>query len=71
MVKIIRNRARDASVVIIDHDIDLVFDIAERIIVLYYGQIIAEGKPEEIQRNARVKEIYMGIQENSGNVKTY
>ena len=71
VVKIIRNRSRDAAVVIIDHDMDLVFNIAERIIVLYYGQIIAEGKPEEIQRNARVKEIYMGIQENSGNVKTY
>jgi branched-chain amino acid transport system ATP-binding protein len=42
---------------------DLVFGVAERIIVLHYGQIIANGNPEEIRADPRVREIYMGVEE--------
>ena len=63
MVNIIRGQAGDVGVVIVDHDMDLVFDIADRIIVLYHGQIIAEGDSKEIRGNSRVKEIYMGMEE--------
>ncbi len=45
---------------------DVVFGLAERVIVLYYGQFIAEGTPEEIQANPKVREIYLGIEENEG-----
>jgi len=44
---------------------DLVFGLAERIMVLHYGQIIVEGTPEEIQSDPRVREIYMGIEAES------
>jgi branched-chain amino acid transport system ATP-binding protein len=42
---------------------DLVFGVAERILVLHYGQIIVNGKPEEIRADPRVREIYMGVEE--------
>jgi branched-chain amino acid transport system ATP-binding protein len=42
---------------------DLVFNLADRILVLYYGKLIAEGRPEEIKANPRVKEIYLGDEE--------
>jgi branched-chain amino acid transport system ATP-binding protein len=41
---------------------DLVFGVAQRIIVLHYGQIIVEGKPDDIRNNTKVREIYMGYQ---------
>ncbi len=63
----IRNLPPDIAVIIVDHDMDLVFGLANRIIVLHYGQIIAEGTPEEIQAHPRVKEVYMGIEEESCN----
>jgi branched-chain amino acid transport system ATP-binding protein len=44
----------------IAHDLDLVFGVAERILVLYYGTIMAEGTPEEIQHNQSVREVYLG-----------
>lgn len=51
---------RDIAVLFVAHDLDLVFELAERILVLYYGEIIAEGTPEKIQRNQSVREIYLG-----------
>ncbi len=67
IITMIRNVGPDITIVVIAHDMDLVFGLAERIMVLYYGQVIADGTPEEIQANSRVKEIYMGIEEGTGN----
>jgi branched-chain amino acid transport system ATP-binding protein len=53
----------DTTVLFVAHDIDLVLSVADRIIVLHYGQIITEGTPEEIQASSKVKEIYIGIEE--------
>lgn len=64
---IIHKLRGDITVLLVAHDMDLVFGVAERIIVLHYGQLIADGTPEEIQADPRVKEIYMGIEENTGN----
>ncbi len=57
----------DITVLLVGHDMDLVFGMAERIIVLHYGEIIADGAPEEIRVDPRVREIYMGIEENTEN----
>jgi len=57
------------TVLVVAHDMDLVFGLADRIMVLHYGQIIAEGTPEEIQADSKVKEIYMGIEEGTGNAR--
>jgi len=67
VMEMIRNLPPDIAVIIVDHDMDLVFGLANRIIVLHFGQIIAEGTPEEIQAHPKVKEVYMGIEEGNGN----
>lgn len=51
---------KDVAVLFVAHDLDLVFNAAERILVLYYGEIIAEGTPEQIQRDQSVRKIYLG-----------
>jgi branched-chain amino acid transport system ATP-binding protein len=56
---------RDVTVLLVAHDMDLVFDLSDRILVLYNGTFIAEGTKEEIEANQRVHEIYMGVEETS------
>ena len=51
------------------HDMDLVFGVAQRIIVLHYGEIIVEGRPDEIQNDPKVREIYMGPGRMKGHVR--
>jgi branched-chain amino acid transport system ATP-binding protein len=63
VIDLIKNLGPTITILIVDHDMDLVFGVAERIIVLHYGQIIADGRPEEIRAEPRVREIYMGIEE--------
>jgi branched-chain amino acid transport system ATP-binding protein len=65
LVTMIRNLGPDITVVLVAHDMDLVFGMSNRIIVLHYGQIIVEGTREEIQADSRVKEIYMGIEDDT------
>jgi branched-chain amino acid transport system ATP-binding protein len=67
VIGMIRDLGKDITVILVAHDMDLVFGVAERIIVLHYGEIIAEGAPEEISTDSRVKEIYMGAEETKGN----
>jgi len=62
MLHNIRELSRQGSVtfVIVEHDMDVVFSLSERVIVLHRGQIIGDGSSEEVQANARVREVYLG-----------
>jgi branched-chain amino acid transport system ATP-binding protein len=71
LVEMIHKLGRDITVIVVAHDMDLVFGLADRIIVLHYGLIIVQGTPEEIQADSRVKEIYMGIEEGEEDAETY
>lgn len=51
---------RDLTVLIIEHDMDLAFDIADRVTVLDHGEVVFEGPPEEARRSALLREIYLG-----------
>jgi branched-chain amino acid transport system ATP-binding protein len=45
----------------VEHDMSVVFDLADRIAVLVYGEVIAHDRPEAIRENARVQEAYLGV----------
>jgi branched-chain amino acid transport system ATP-binding protein len=53
-------RARNLGVLFTEHDMDVVFRHADRILVLAHGRLIAEGKPEEVRRNPEVQAVYLG-----------
>ena len=62
MVGLVRrlHKRHGLSILFIEHDMDIVFGIAERITVLDQGRTIAEGLPEEISANERVRAAYLG-----------
>jgi branched-chain amino acid transport system ATP-binding protein len=60
-IDLIKNMAKEMTLIFAAHDMDVVFGLADRVVVLYYGQFIAEGTPEEIKANPMVKEIYLGV----------
>jgi len=59
-VQLLKNIRRGRTLVVVDHDMDAMFELAERITVLHEGALLAEGTPAEIQRNQLVQEAYLG-----------
>ena len=59
-VALIRKVSEGKTLVMVEHDMGVVFNLADRISVLVYGEVIATGKPEEIRANPKVQEAYLG-----------
>ena len=56
---LVRHIAKDLTILIVEHDMQVVMELCDRITVLHYGEILAEGTPEEIQQNPKVLEVYL------------
>jgi branched-chain amino acid transport system ATP-binding protein len=65
MAAVIRRLGGEITILIVAHDMDLVFGLADKILVLHYGQVLCTGTPNDVQCNAKVKEIYMGAEEDT------
>jgi branched-chain amino acid transport system ATP-binding protein len=61
MIDLIASLPRTFSILMIEHDMKVVFSLADRITVLYYGEVLATGAPADIQANERVREVYLGV----------
>jgi branched-chain amino acid transport system ATP-binding protein len=61
MIDLIASLPRSLSILMIEHDMRVVFSVADRITVLYYGKVLATGTPAEIQAKSRVREVYLGM----------
>jgi branched-chain amino acid transport system permease protein len=59
-VKLLKSISRDRTMIIIDHDMDALFELAERVTVLQEGRVLVEGTPDQIRKSAAVQEAYLG-----------
>jgi len=62
VIQLIQRMTGENTLVVVEHDLSVVFELADRISVLVYGEIIATGTPEEIRNNAAVQEAYLGTE---------
>jgi branched-chain amino acid transport system ATP-binding protein len=60
VLRLVTGIARDVTIVMIEHDMDVALDFAERISVLHFGQVIVEGTRSEVVEHPRTREIYLG-----------
>jgi branched-chain amino acid transport system ATP-binding protein len=61
MIGLVASLPRTLSILMIEHDMKVVFSVADRITVLTYGKVLATGAPADIQSNDRVREVYLGM----------
>ena len=62
MVKLLQELRREVTIVLVEHDMEAVFALADRISVLVYGRVIASGTSAQIRSNEEVKRAYLGDQ---------
>jgi branched-chain amino acid transport system ATP-binding protein len=65
LISLINGLPRDLTIILVEHDMDVVFGICEIITVLSYGKVLATGTKDEVQSNPRVIEAYLGQQHHA------
>ena len=60
LVDLIRTLPAQLGILMIEHDMEVVFSLADRVTVLYYGEVLASGAPKDVAGNERVREVYLG-----------
>jgi branched-chain amino acid transport system ATP-binding protein len=60
LANLIQNLHRETTLLMIEHDMKVAFTLADRVIVLHQGEVLADGEPDEIRENAKVREVYLG-----------
>ena len=60
LISLIKGLRREVTLILIEHDMEVVLEIADRITVLQHGSVIAEGVPAEIRKNQKVQDVYLG-----------
>ena len=68
---ILRNLGPTITILIVAHDMDLVFGIADHILVLHYGEVLCRGTRDDVQCNVKVREIYMGVEDSTDEVRAH
>ena len=61
MIDLVRSLPTSIGILMIEHDMKVVFSLADRITVLNYGEVLASGTPEEIRENQMVRNVYLGL----------
>jgi branched-chain amino acid transport system ATP-binding protein len=64
--RLIETVARGKTLLMVEHDMDVVFNLADKVAVLVYGEIIAFDTPERVRADARVQEAYLGAVDADG-----
>lgn len=60
LLQLLLQLPKDIAVLVVEHDMELVFGFAQRMTVMFEGRILAEGSPEEIRKDTRVRDVYLG-----------
>jgi branched-chain amino acid transport system ATP-binding protein len=62
MVALLKEVRKEVTIVLVEHDMEAVFALADRVTVLVYGRVIASGDPDAIRNNEEVRRAYLGDQ---------